>query len=89
MMLDDDEMIILAIDKGEDGETTFDAAMLVNVEGVVEGIQTELYDLGALCHMSPYCDHFEDYVPIAPKSITAADKCYFQAIGKGTYGSRY
>ena len=33
--------------------------------------------------MSPYCDHFEDYVPIAPKSITAADKQYFQAIGKG------
>ena len=25
----------------------------------------------------------ENYVPIAPESITAADKQYFQAIGKG------
>ena len=32
--------------------------------------------------MLPYQDHFENYVPIIPKSITAADKWYFQAIGK-------
>ena len=83
LMPDDEEMTILTIDEGEDGETTFNAAMLVNVEGSVEGIQTELYDSGASRHMSPYCNHFEDYVPIAPKSITAADKRYFQAIGKG------
>ena len=57
--------------------------MLVNVEGCVNGIQTELYDSGASRHMSPYRDHFENYVLIAPKPITAADKRYFQAIGKG------
>ena len=83
MILDDEEIPILTADEGEDGETTFNAAMLVNVEGSVEGIQTELYDSGASSHMSPYQDHFEDYVPIIPKSITAADKQYFQAIGKG------
>ena len=33
--------------------------------------------------MSPYHDHFENYISIAPKLITAADKRYFQAIGKG------
>ena len=33
--------------------------------------------------MLPYHDHFENYMPIAPKSITTADKRYFQAIGKG------
>ena len=33
--------------------------------------------------MSPYRDHFENYAPITPKSITAADKHHFQAIGKG------
>ena len=33
--------------------------------------------------MSPYQDHFENYVSITPKLITTADKCYFQAIGKG------
>ena len=62
---------------------TFDAAMLGNVEGDAEGMQTELYDSGASRHMSPYHDHFENYVTIALKSITAADKWHFQAIGKG------
>ena len=83
MILDNKEMTVLTVDEGEDGETTFNAAMLVNIKGSVEGIQTELYNSGASHHMSPYRDHFEDYVPIAPKSITAADKQYFQAIGKG------
>src|SRR5271155_1240381 len=79
----DEEMKEMAVDGGEDGVTTFDAAMLVNVEGLVEGAQTELYDSGASRHMSPYRDHFENYIPIMPKSITAADKRHFQAIGRG------
>ena len=83
MISSDEEMMDLTIDEGEEGHTTFNAAMLVNVEGSVEGIQTELYDSGASRHMLPYRDHFENYVPIAPKSVTAADKHYFQAIGKG------
>ena len=73
-LFNDEEMMELAIDKGEDALTSFDAAMLVNVEGNVEGIQTELYNSGASCHMSLYQNHFENYVSIAPKSITAADK---------------
>ena len=81
-LFSDEEMINLAEDEGEEGLTTFNAAMLVNVEGQVEGTQTKLYDSGASHHMSPYHDHFETYVPIAPKSITAADKRCFQAIGK-------
>src|SRR5277367_524644 len=81
--LSDDEMVEMVVDEGEDGVTTFNAAMLVNVEGSVEGVQTELYDSGASRHMSPYRDHFENYIPIMPKSITAADKRHFQAIGKG------
>ena len=79
----DKEMTDLMIDEDEDGLTTFDAAMLVNVEGCVEGVQTELYDSGTSQHMSPYWDHLKNYAPIAPKSIIAADKCHFQAIGKG------
>ena len=47
-------MTDLMIDEDEDGLTTFDAAMLVNVEGCVEGVQTELYDSGTSQHMSPY-----------------------------------
>ena len=77
----DDEMTSLIEDHSEDGLTTFDAAMLVNIGGA-EGVQTKLYDSGALHHMSPYQDHFEEYVTITPKSITAVDKQYFQAVGK-------
>ena len=54
MISSDEEMTDLTIDEGEEGHTTFDAAMLVNVEGSVEGLQTELYDSGASHHMSPY-----------------------------------
>ena len=78
----DDKMTDLIEDHSEDGLTTFDTAMLVNIRGA-EGVQTELYNSRALRHMSPYQDHFEEYVTITPKSITAADKWYFQAVGKG------
>ena len=44
----------LVVDEGEDGCTTVDAAMLINVGGSAEGVQTELYDSGASRHMSPY-----------------------------------
>ena len=64
-------------------ELEIDAAMLINIDGFNEGTQTELYDSGALHHMLPYHDHFENYMPIAPKLITATDKRYFQAIKKG------
>ena len=57
--------------------------MLVNIGGNVKGILTELYNSGASCHMSPYHKHFENHVSITPKPITAANKHYFQAIGKG------
>ena len=71
----DEEMIILVKDNVEEELTMFNAAMLVNIEGNIEGTQTELYDSSMSQHMSPYHDHFENYVSIAPKLITAADKC--------------
>ena len=74
MELFNEETIELVIDEGEDALTSFNAAMLVNVEGNIEGMQTKLYDSVASCHMLPYQDHFENYISIAPKSITAADK---------------
>ena len=83
MELFNKETIELVIDEGEDALTSFDATMLVNIQGNVEGMQTELYDSGASHHMSPYRDHFKNYISIVPKSITAADKQYFQATGKG------
>lgn len=76
------EYVNLSVNKGKDGLLTYACATLVNVEGG-EGIKTKLYDSGASRHMSPYHEQMENYVPIAPKSITAADKRYFQAIGKG------
>jgi hypothetical protein len=64
-------------------EQNLEAAMMVSEERKVGGKQTELYDSGASRHMSPYREHFENYVSIMPKPIAAADKRYFQAIGKG------
>ena len=43
-LFSDEEMMDLASDEGEKGLTSFDAAMLVNVKGNVEGVQMELYD---------------------------------------------
>ena len=53
-LFDNEDIIKLTIDEGEDTLTSFNAVMLVNIEENVEGIQTELYDSGASCHMSPY-----------------------------------
>ena len=52
-LFSDEKMLDLTEDKGDDGLTSFDAAMLVNI-GNVRGIQSKLYDSGALCHMLPY-----------------------------------
>ena len=76
-VFDDEESTELVIDNEEEALTSFDTTMLVNVDGSVEGMQTELYDSGASRHMSPYQDHFENYVAITLKLITAADKRYF------------
>ena len=81
-LFSDTEMMDWTIDEAAE-TSTFDAAMLANTEGNNDGIQTELYDSGASRHMSPYRDHFENYTSITPKPITAADKRFFQAVGKG------
>ncbi|KAJ7739408.1 hypothetical protein B0H16DRAFT_1324979, partial [Mycena metata] len=56
--------------------------MLPNTAGTPD-VETELYDSGASRHMPPHRHRFINYVPIAPKSITAADNGIFQAIGQG------
>ncbi len=45
--------------------------------------ESELYDSGALCHMSPFCHQFVSYRPITPCPIMAADKRLFFANGVG------
>ena len=42
-----------------------------------------LYDSGASCHMSGFRHRFIKLVKIVPKSITAADRRSFSAVGKG------
>jgi hypothetical protein len=74
----------LAEDLGGDAfMRTFTYTMLANTGRVAEGVETELYNSGASHHMTAYCDQLENFVSIMPKSIAAADKCYFQATGKG------
>ncbi|KAJ7263359.1 hypothetical protein C8J57DRAFT_980797, partial [Mycena rebaudengoi] len=43
----------------------------------------DLYDSGASRHMTPYRHRLFNYSSIPPKSITAADKGKFEAVGKG------
>jgi hypothetical protein len=63
--------------------TTYGCATLVNVAGINDGVETELDDSGASRHMSPYRSCFKNYKQIEGKSITAADRRLFQAIGVG------
>jgi hypothetical protein len=53
-IFNNEKPIKLVIDNKEEALTSFDAAMLVNVEGSIKGMQTELYNSGAPRHMSPY-----------------------------------
>ena len=49
----DDEGDRLVEDLGEDAFTrTFTCAMLANAGRTAEGVETELYDSGASCHMT-------------------------------------
>ena len=43
----------------------------------------ELYDSGALQHLSPSCECFMNFVSIPPKPMWGADNGTFHAIGKG------
>ena len=43
----------------------------------------ELYDSGSTRHISPYRDQFETLSPIPPKSLAAANKQSFEAVGVG------
>jgi hypothetical protein len=45
--------------------------------------ESELYDSGASCHMSPFRQQFVSYRPIPPRPIMAADKCLFFVEGVG------
>jgi hypothetical protein len=74
----------LVEDLGGDAFTrTFTCAMLANTGRDAKGVETELYNSGASHHMTAYHDQLENFVSIMLKSIATADKCYFQATGKG------
>ena len=45
--------------------------------------RTELYDSGTTRHISPYRNMFNNFVNIAPKSLNAANKQRFAAVGQG------
>ena len=57
-------------------------AMLANIEAS-SNHDTELYDSGASCHMSPYHNKFLNFVSIKPQTIQAADGQEFEATGLG------
>ena len=48
-------------------------------------MHVELYDLGAMHHISPYCDNFHTYQPLNPSLIlNVANGQQFPAVGTGS-----
>ena len=45
--------------------------------------EVDLYDSGTTRHMSRFFHRFFNYVETKPVPIVTADKCIFQALGKG------
>ncbi len=71
-------------DEGDNVFTrTFNTAFLAAAATLPNDPEVDLYDSGASRHMTPYRHCLFNYTPITPKSITAADKGKFEAIGKG------
>jgi hypothetical protein len=53
------------------------------IQSTTQVYEAELYDLGALHHMSPFHAKFTMYPKIAPRPIVAADKRVFYVVGVG------
>jgi Pol polyprotein len=70
-----------AIDGGEEDDTTLHILIMAIESGVK--VQTELFDLGASCHMFPNHKQFVTYHEIPAHPITAANNKVFHAIGMG------
>ncbi|CAA7270361.1 unnamed protein product [Cyclocybe aegerita] len=71
----------LPTDTGAEPYTSF-AGAVIEASDILKP-QCELYDSGASCHMTPFCNQLINYVPIDAQPITAADKQVFHAVGKG------
>lgn len=69
-------------DSGAPYPISYNSALFVSETGGVAK-HTILFDSGATCHMLSFKDQFINFKSIPPKAITAADKCTFQALGKG------
>jgi hypothetical protein len=67
----------------EDYTLTFTSVFLAAAATIPNEPEVDLYDSGASRHMTPYCHRLFNYSSIPPKSITAADKGKFEAVGKG------
>lgn len=60
-----------------------DVFSAVAFSGYTAETRSTVLDSGCTAHVSPYRDLFTNYTPIDSIPITAANKTYFQAIGRG------
>jgi hypothetical protein len=68
----------------EEGEVNENAPCIpAMVAQEASEVQSELYDLGAMHHMSPFRKQFITYRPINARPITVANNKVFHAIGVG------
>ena len=75
---DDEDWSTNGSDEPEDAFVAANGA-----ESSPEGARFELFDSGCTQHISPYCNNFENFHDIPPKTFRAANKQSFSAIGKG------
>jgi hypothetical protein len=74
--------LLVEDNKGE-AYTHYQSAMLTHDDKHEVSNEIELYDSGASRYMSPYRNHFINFVSIVPKAITAANKLAFDMTGCG------
>ncbi|PPQ88011.1 hypothetical protein CVT25_001094 [Psilocybe cyanescens] len=67
----------------EDTEVTAFAFAMLAGSATTRKAESNLYNLGALHHMTLFCHCLINYVEINTRPITTADKQVFHAIGKG------
>jgi hypothetical protein len=81
---DDGVWTVMMVDNADASkDTKGDEAVIAAVEET-RSAWVKLYDSGATCHISPYCDDFETYLTLnPPQYLHAANKQQFPAVSTG------
>lgn len=77
------------ISDGDIGSSDEDIENIISTQDEISSIdthvksQTQLFDLGVSCHISPHRDEFSTFKTITPQALKTANKQTFSAVGEG------